>query len=94
MAGMPTALSVTKVTKDYKIYSQRGQKFKEILTLNRRRFHDVKRALEDVSFEVEQGECLGIIGDNGSGKSTILKILAGTSYQTAGTVRVKVTGVD
>ncbi len=87
MAAMPV-VSVKNVTKDYKIYSQRGQKFKEWLTLNRRQYHDVKRALENVSFDVEKGECFGIIGDNGCGKSSILKILAGTSYATEGTAEV------
>ena len=83
-----SVISLKKVTKDYKIYSQRGQKFKEWLTLNRRIYHDTKRALEEVSFEVESGECIGIIGDNGSGKSTILKILAQTSYATSGKVQI------
>ena len=81
-------ISLRDVIKDYKIYSRRGQKLKETLTLNRRRYHEVKRALDGVSFDVYDGECVGIIGDNGSGKSTILKILAGTSYPTAGTVDV------
>lgn len=46
------------------------------------------RALQDVSFEVEAGEFYGIIGRNGSGKSTMLKILAGIYQPTSGQVRV------
>jgi len=79
---------VRNLTKDYKIYSRRGQKFKEMLTFNRRAYHDTKRALADLSFTVEPGECVGIIGDNGSGKSTLLKILARTSYPTAGEIEI------
>jgi len=45
-------------------------------------------ALDDVTFAIEQGETVGIIGSNGAGKSTILKLLAHITYPTAGTVTV------
>lgn len=45
-------------------------------------------ALDNISFEVQKGECLGIIGPNGSGKSTILKLIAGVMSPTSGTVTV------
>jgi ABC-type polysaccharide/polyol phosphate transport system ATPase subunit len=83
------AIRVRNLTKDYKIYSRRGQKAKELLSLNRRDYHETKRALYDITFDVEAGECLGIIGNNGSGKSTLLKILARTSYPTVGEIELE-----
>ena len=82
------AVVVRNLTKDYRIYSRRGQKFKEMLTFNRREYHDTKRALHDLNFDVDRGECVGVIGDNGSGKSTLLKILARTSHPTAGELEI------
>ena len=46
------------------------------------------KALDDVSFTVKKGEVVGIIGTNGSGKSTILKIISGVLTPTKGTVEV------
>ena len=46
-------------------------------------------ALEDLSFQVEQGESFGVIGPNGAGKTTLLKLACRISYPTAGTIRVR-----
>ena len=46
-------------------------------------------ALKNINFEVKQGEVIGIIGKNGAGKSTILKILSRTTSPTTGSVKLK-----
>ena len=53
----------------------------------KKQFHrnaDGKHAVNDVSFEIMPGECLGLIGESGSGKSTIAKILTGIESATEG----------
>ena len=68
-------IEVRNVTKQFKLYKKPSDRLKEILL--RRPFHQVFKALNNVSFRVESGEVLGIIGPNGAGKSTLLKILSG-----------------
>ena len=46
-------------------------------------------ALKDADFSIQKGESVGIIGRNGAGKSTVLKLIAGVSSPTSGTIRVK-----
>jgi len=83
---MPAAIEARNLTKMYRVYPAPRERLKEILLLNRRRFHQEFWALGGISFEVERGEVFGVIGPNGSGKSTLLEIVTGTLEPTGGQV--------
>ena len=83
------AIAVQNVCKIYKLYDKPMDRLKEALGLTRNVKHREHFALNNVNFQVKQGECVGIIGTNGSGKSTILKIITGVLNPTSGAVTVK-----
>ena len=82
------AISVNDVSKMYKLYDNPMDRLKESLGLSRKKKYKEHYALNHVSFQVKKGETVGIIGTNGSGKSTILKIITGVLSPTAGEVAV------
>ena len=81
---------VSHVTMDFRREKDESTSVKELVirTIKRQRTFEYFRALDDVSFEVMPGEVVGIIGTNGSGKSTILKIISGVLAPTKGKVEV------
>lgn len=82
------AISVNDVSKMYKLYDNPMDRLKESLVLSRKKKYKEHYALNHVSFQVHKGETVGIIGTNGSGKSTILKIITGVLSPTGGEVSV------
>lgn len=82
-------VSVKGLGKKYKIYENPLHRLSEWLSFGRRVLHKDFWALSDISFEVNRGECFGIIGENGAGKSTILKILTGALSPTHGEVKIR-----
>ncbi len=86
-------IKVEGISKQFKLYRSPADRLKEIVY--RRKYHKDFVALDNISFEVKNGETLGIIGQNGAGKSTLLKILSGIVIPDSGTIQVdgKVTGL-
>ena len=82
------AISVQGVSKIYKLYDKPIDRLKEAVSLTHKSYHRDFFALSDISFDVKKGETVGIIGTNGSGKSTILKIITGVLSPTTGTAEV------
>lgn len=86
---MEHAVEFERVSKSYSIYESPGDRLKELLTFQRRRFHKDFWALDEVSFEIRRGETFCIVGENGSGKSTLLQIVARILQPTKGSVTVQ-----
>ena len=86
---MSKAIEVRDVTKVYRLYDKNTDRLKEALGLTHKCLHKDFYALNGVSFDVEEGQSVGIIGTNGSGKSTMLKIITGVLTPTSGQVAVR-----
>ena len=82
------AIQVEGLYKQYKLYEHNRDRVIDALGLSRTPRYTLYSALNDVSMTVYRGETVGIIGTNGSGTSTILKIITGVLTPTKGTVRV------
>ncbi|WP_462348864.1 ABC transporter ATP-binding protein [Holdemanella biformis] len=85
---MDNVIEIKNISKIYNLYNKPSDRLKEAL-FSRKSRHTEFAALNDVSFNVNKGEILGIIGKNGSGKSTILKIITSVLTPTSGECIVK-----
>lgn len=87
------AIRVEDVSKDFKLTHEKGATLKSLfvnlLKGKKNRTIETQHALKNVSFEIKKGEFFGIVGRNGSGKSTMLKMLAGIYQPTKGKISVE-----
>ena len=81
------AIEAEKISKVYRLYDRPRDRFLEAINPGKRRSKD-HYALTDVDLKIKKGETVGIIGTNGSGKSTILKIITGVLSPTSGSITV------
>lgn len=79
-------ITFKNVTKEYVLYKNDQERFKALFIKSKKA--KINKALKDVSFEIFPGESVGLIGDNGAGKSTILKHITGVAFPTEGEVEV------
>ena len=79
-------ISFKNVSKEYTLYKSDSERFKALFFKSKKA--KINKALKDVTFEINAGESVGLIGDNGAGKSTILKHITGVAFPSEGEVFV------
>lgn len=84
---MPPTITVEKLSKTYKVPEREGGFGAAVRSFFKRKYKDVK-AVQEVSFKIEQGEIVGFLGPNGAGKTTTLKMLSGLLHPTVGKATV------
>lgn len=80
-------ITFKNVTKEYTLYKNDQERFRALFVKSKKA--KINKALKDVSFEIFPGESVGLIGDNGAGKSTILKHITGVAFPTEGEIEVR-----
>ncbi|MDE6888157.1 MAG: ABC transporter ATP-binding protein [Eubacterium sp.] len=89
MRNKEDVIEVTDVCKKFKVYYDKGKTLKEKALRADRNKYTEREVLKEISFCVKKGEAVGLIGQNGCGKSTTLKLLTRIMYPDAGTVELK-----
>ncbi|MDO4632660.1 MAG: ABC transporter ATP-binding protein [Eubacteriales bacterium] len=81
-------ISINHVDKIFNMYNTPMDKMREAFSLSGKKRHTEFKALTDITFDIHEGEILGMVGRNGAGKSTLLKIITGILEPTNGSVKV------
>ncbi|MBQ3885621.1 MAG: ABC transporter ATP-binding protein [Ruminococcus sp.] len=86
MAQNEIAIDVNNITKSFKVFLDKGSQLKERLLFRKRSRYEERKVLRGISFQVKKGEAIGLIGHNGCGKSTTLKLLTKIMYPDTGSI--------
>ena len=86
MEKTENAIEVRNIKKAFKVYYDKGNQLKERLLFRNRNRYEKREVLKGISFEVKKGEAIGLIGKNGCGKSTTLKLLTRIIYPDEGSI--------
>ena len=82
------AIEVNNITKDFKVYYDKGSELKEKMLFWKRNRYEMRHVLRGISFNVKKGEAIGLVGKNGCGKSTTLKMLTKIIYPDSGSIEM------
>lgn len=86
---MANAIEVNSITKRFRVYLDKGTSLKEKVLFRNRNQYEERTVLDNISFQIHQGEAVGLIGQNGCGKSTTLKLINKIIYPDAGEIVTK-----
>lgn len=86
--GNEYAIEMNHVSKSFKVYLDKGHTIKDQIVSSKRRRYEKREVLKDISFVLKKGEAVGLIGHNGCGKSTTLKLLTKIMYPDSGTIKM------
>ena len=89
MTNEMITIDVQHVYKDFRIYKDKSHTFKDRVLFHKRNSYVLNHVLRDVSFQVEKGQAIGLIGHNGCGKSTTLKLLNKILYPDRGAITMR-----
>ena len=85
---LENAIEVHDLEKSFKVYLDKGSSLKEKVLFTKRNRYEDRQVLKGITFEIRKGEAVGLIGHNGCGKSTTLKLLTRIIYPNSGTVEM------
>ncbi|MFR4351141.1 MAG: ABC transporter ATP-binding protein [Roseburia sp.] len=86
---LENAIEVRDLTKKFKVYMDKGSQLKERILFRKRNRYEERWVLKGISFNVRKGEAIGLVGHNGCGKSTTLKLLTKIIYPDSGSVEMR-----
>ncbi|MBR6771127.1 MAG: ABC transporter ATP-binding protein [Lachnospiraceae bacterium] len=86
MRSQENAIEVNDITKKFRIYFDKGALLKEKVIFRNRNKYEERWVLNGISFDVKKGEAIGLIGHNGCGKSTTLKLLTRIMFPDSGSI--------
>ena len=88
MMDSNNAIEVRNVSKHFKVYYDKGSQLKERVLFRKRNAYENRVVLDNISFSIKKGEAVGLVGKNGCGKSTTLKLLTKIIYPNSGTIEM------
>ena len=100
MESSENAIEVINVSKHFKVYFDKGNELKERMLFWKRNKFELRKVLDNISFSIKKGEAVGLVGKNGCGKSTLIKIISGVYQRDSGTIEFdgevlnKITPID